>query len=865
MYAQKETSELGASSVSTEHILLGLIALPGSQAFLGTSLNLEKARRVVVELMGRHQRKVHQQDLPFSADAKRVYEAAATESKRSGHHFIGPEHILIAVLSIGDVGARTVVQRLGVDAEAVKNTASKKLRGEQEDEGRKIKAATAASGDREGSKALSEFCRDLCEEARQARADPVIGRETEVARVTQILARRLKNNPILLGEPGVGKTAIAEGLATAIVNGKQADGAPLPDFLKGKRILQLDVGLLIAGAKERGELELRVSKILAEVKQEGNVILMIDEIHTLVGSGAVGRGGGGGLDISNLLKPALSRGELQCIGATTLDEHRKYLEKDTALERRFQPVYVGEPTQEQAVTILEGLKDRYERHHRCIYEPAALQAAVRLSTRYVADRHLPDKAIDLIDEAGSRARIGAYLARKAPEVGSREEAGDLRDSPWESLQQVLEAKEEAVRDELFEEAQLLREHEVELKDRLMGPADEGAQVPCVGEADIEHIVSSWTGIPVDRMSQDDKTRLLNLAAVLKERVIGQDAAVEAVARSVQRAQSGLKNPQRPIASMLFSGPTGVGKTELARVLSDHYFGSVDSMIRLDMSEYMERHTVSKLVGAPPGYVGFGEGGKLTEAVRRRPFCVVLFDEIEKAHPDVFNILLQIMEDGRLTDSQGRTVSFKNTLIIMTSNVGSSVIAKGGSSLGFALPTDEDDGGNYSRIKTLVMEELKAYFRPEMLNRMDEVVVFRQLGQAEVRHIADLVIAETAARLAARNMTLELAPAVMAKICEEGYEPAYGARPLKRAVTRLVDDALSDALLFEKIKDGDLAYMDCNAEGKIVVTAGKPEPHQPEPEPALPSTILKSEIVLSPLGKGGIRSKLSKKASVNVNA
>jgi ATP-dependent Clp protease ATP-binding subunit ClpC len=676
MLAQEEARRMSATEVSTEHILLGLIAEDsGKGGFLGSGLTIDKARQEVDIVIGRGRRDAPK-DLPFSREAKKVFEAALMESRRMSMSFITPEHIFLAVLSTGDATSRKLFECLKLlDTDALRVESLRRLKGEAEGEGQRRKVVAASERKREGSSALEEFCRDLCAEAQMQRTDPVIGRQKEVVRIIQILGRKKKNNPILLGEPGVGKTAIAEGLARAIVSRTNADGSPLPAFLWNKRVMQLDVGLLIAGAKERGELELRVTKLLQECKSEGNIILMIDEVHTLVGAGAVGRGGGGGgggMDISNLLKPALARGELQCIGATTLDEHRKHIERDAALERRFQPVVVDEPTEDETLAILEGLQERYERHHHVVYSSDALAAAVHLSSRYITDRFLPDKAIDLLDEAGSRVRIASYVARKA--AGGREGL-EAANTSYLELEQVLATKAEAVQDSLFEEAALLRQRELDLKSRLSGVPEAAPVVPVVDAAHIEQVVSAWTGVPVERMSEDDRDRLLTLADALKDRVIGQDDAVDSTARAIMRASSGLKNPSRPIATLLFSGPTGVGKTELTKVLADHYFGAEGSMIRLDMSEYMERHTVSKLIGAPPGYVGYGEGGKLTEAVRRKPFSVVLFDEIEKAHPDVFNVLLQVIEDGRLTDSQGRVVSFKNCLLILTSNVGSSVISK----------------------------------------------------------------------------------------------------------------------------------------------------------------------------------------------
>eukprot|EP00884_Botryococcus_braunii_P021637 jgi/Botrbrau1/8157/Bobra.357_2s0005.1 len=846
MLAQQEAKLLGSMETDSDHLVLGLIAeeKPG---FFGTGVTIDSARGIVEQMSGRSRRQdLRQTDMPFSANARKILEAALSESKKLQLTYVTPELLLIAIVASGDNMGKKALERMGVNLESLRAHALKRIDTER-DGGEKLKKVAAANDRRSSDqKSLQDFCRDLVEEARQDRTDPIFGRQREVMRVVQILGRRLKNNPILLGEAGVGKTAIAEGLARAIVDGKLPDGSPLPRFLQGKRILQLDVPLLIAGAKERGELESRIRNLLAEVASSGNVILMIDEIHSLVGAGSIGRGGGGGLDVANLLKPALARGKLQCIGATTLDEHRKHIEQDAALERRFQPVIVGEPSLPDAMVILYGLKERYEKHHRCIYTAEAVEAAVRLSARYIADRHLPDKAIDLLDEAGSRVRVQAFLARQ--------QQVDSPDSvmSWRELQQVLDAKTEATQKELYEEASLLRTRELEMKARLVGPVGVGA-VPYVTQEDIEAVVSMWTGIPVEHMLQDERDRLQRLPQALKEKVIGQKDAVDVVSRALLRSRSGLKNPNRPIAAMLFCGPTGVGKTELTRVLSEYYYGGREAMIRLDMSEYMERHTVSRLIGSPPGYVGHGEGGLLTEAVRRKPHSVVLLDEIEKAHPDIFNILLQVLEDGRLTDSQGRVVSFNNTLIIMTSNVGSNVIAKGGGHVGFSLPSDDVEDGNYAKIRTLVQEELKAYFRPELLNRLDEVVIFRQLGLREVRTVADLVLAETAGRISAKGISLEVTASLMRRICEKGYDKAYGARPLKRAITEFVDDPLCDALLRKDLEEGDIALLDCNDNGGATVTVLKP--HQRD-------QLVKSEIVYSSLNT---RQVSKDKASVSVNA
>jgi len=639
---------------------------------------------------------------------------------------------------------------------------------------------------------------------REAKLDPVIGRQKEIERVIQILGRRTKNNPILIGEPGVGKTAIAEGLAQRITN------RDVPDILEDKRVVTLDIGLLVAGTKYRGEFEERLKKIIDEIRVANNVILVIDEVHTLIGAGAAE----GAIDAANILKPALARGEMQCIGATTLEEYRKHIEKDPALERRFQPVIVGEPSVEETIEILYGLRDRYEKHHKLVISDEALTAAAKFADQYIADRFLPDKAIDLIDEAGSRVRLlHSQLPPAAKELDKE-------------LREVLKQKDEAVRGQDFETAGQLRDREMEIKAQIAaiaqskkGENEPSKEVSVVTEEDIAQIVAAWTGIPVNKMTRSESEKLLQMEETLHGRIIGQDEAVVAVSRAIRRARVGLKNPNRPIASFIFSGPTGVGKTELTKALASYFFGSEEAMVRLDMSEYMERHTVSKLIGSPPGYVGYNEGGQLTEAVRRRPYTVVLFDEIEKGHPDVFNLLLQILEDGRLTDSKGRTVDFKNTLLILTSNVGSKVIEKGGGGLGFELGENATDT-QYNRIKSLVNEELKQYFRPEFLNRLDEIIVFRQLTKNEVGEIAEIMLKEVFSRIAEKGIQLEVTARFKNHLIDEGYNPIYGARPLRRAVMRLLEDTLSEEFLSEKIKEGDTAVVDVDINGKVQVLLGE---------------------------------------------
>ncbi len=647
---------------------------------------------------------------------------------------------------------------------------------------------------------LDEFGSNLTQLASEGKLDPVVGRQKEIERVIQILGRRTKNNPVLIGEPGVGKTAIAEGLAQRIAN------KDVPDILEDKRVVTLDIGLLVAGTKYRGEFEERLKKIMDEIRQAGNVILVIDEVHTLIGAGAAE----GAIDAANILKPALARGELQCIGATTLDEYRKHIERDAALERRFQPVVVGEPSVDETIEILYGLRERYEQHHKLKILDEALEAAAKLSDRYISDRYLPDKAIDLIDEAGSRVRlINSQLPPAAKELDKE-------------LREVLKQKDDAVRSQDFDRAGELRDREMELKEEIRSIAsakqsegEDGDVSPVVDSEEIAHIVASWTGVPVNKITESESEKLLHMEDTLHQRIIGQEDAVKAISRAIRRARVGLKNPNRPIASFIFSGPTGVGKTELTKALATYFFGSEDAMIRLDMSEYMERHTVSKLIGSPPGYVGYNEGGQLTEAVRRRPYTVVLFDEIEKAHPDIFNMLLQILEDGRLTDAKGRTVDFKNTLLILTSNIGSKVIEKGGGGLGFEFAEDRSEA-KYNRIRSLVNEELKNYFRPEFLNRLDEIIVFRQLNKEEVKEISELLLKEVFARLTEQDITLEVTDKFKERLVEEGYNPSYGARPLRRAIMRLLEDVLAEEILSGRVGEGDTAVVDVNEEGKVIV-------------------------------------------------
>ncbi|KAK8933427.1 hypothetical protein KSP39_PZI015413 [Platanthera zijinensis] len=815
MLAQEEARRLGHNFVGTEQILLGLVGEGtgiAAKVLKSMGINLKDARVEVEKIIGRGSGFVAV-EIPFTPRAKRVLELSLEEARQLGHNYIGSEHLLLGLLREGEGVAARVLESLGADPSNIRTQVIRMV-------GESTEAVGAGvGGGSSGNKmpTLEEYGTNLTKLAEEGKLDPVVGRQQQIERVTQILGRRTKNNPCLIGEPGVGKTAIAEGLAQRIANGD------VPETIEGKKVITLDMGLLVAGTKYRGEFEERLKKLMEEVKQSDEIILFIDEVHTLIGAGAAE----GAIDAANILKPALARGELQCIGATTLDEYRKHIEKDPALERRFQPVKVPEPTVDETIQILKGLRERYEIHHKLRYTDESLVAAAQLSYQYISDRFLPDKAIDLIDEAGSRVRL---RHAQLPEA-----ARDLE----KELRQITKDKNEAVRSQDFEKAGELRDREMELKAQISAFIDKGKEMskaesevsdsgPVVTEVDIQHIVSSWTGVPVDKVSRDESDRLLKMEETLHQRVIGQDEAVKAISRSIRRARVGLKNPNRPIASFIFSGPTGVGKSELAKALAAYYFGSEDAMIRLDMSEFMERHTVSKLIGSPPGYVGYTEGGQLTEAVRRRPYTVVLFDEIEKAHPDVFNMMLQILEDGRLTDSKGRTVDFKNTLLIMTSNVGSSVIEKGGRRIGFDLDYDEKDS-SYNRIKSLVTEELKQYFRPEFLNRLDEMIVFRQLTKLEVKDIADIMLKEVFGRLEKKSIELQVTERFRDRVVDEGYSPSYGARPLRRAIMRLLEDSLAEKILSGEIKEGDSAIVDVDSDGNITVLNGSssaPEPLTP---------------------------------------
>jgi ATP-dependent Clp protease ATP-binding subunit ClpC len=825
MLAQEEARRLGHNFVGTEQILLGLIGEGtgvAAKVLKSMGVNLKDARVEVEKIIGRGSGFVAV-EIPFTPRAKRVLELSLEEARQLGHNYIGTEHLLLGLIREGEGVAARVLENLGVDLAKVRTQVIRML-GET--------AEVSAGGGGKGSTktpTLDEFGSNLTQLAAESKLDPVVGRQNEIDRVIQILGRRTKNNPVLIGEPGVGKTAIAEGLAQRITSGE------VPDILEDKRVLTLDIGLLVAGTKYRGEFEERLKKIMEEIRGAGNVILVIDEVHTLIGAGAAE----GAIDAANILKPALARGELQCIGATTLDEYRKHIERDAALERRFQPVMVGEPSVVDTIEILRGLRERYEQHHRLRISDEALVAAATLGDRYISDRFLPDKAIDLVDEAGSRVRLmNSKLPPAAKEIDKQ-------------LREVQKQKEDAVREQDFTRAGELRDKEVELREQIRSilqarkdeePGAEAAAVavavaepeaspeersPLVTEEDIAQIVASWTGVPVQKLTESESVKLLHMEETLHQRLIGQDEAVKAVSKAIRRARVGLKNPNRPIASFIFSGPTGVGKTELTKALAAYFFGSEEAMIRLDMSEFMERHTVSKLIGSPPGYVGFNEGGQLTEAVRRRPYTVVLFDEIEKAHPDVFNLLLQLLEDGRLTDSKGRTVDFKNTLIIMTSNIGSKVIEKGGGGLGFEFGGGDAEETQYNRIRSLVNEELKQYFRPEFLNRLDEIIVFRQLTRDEVKEIAEIMLKEVFARMREKGIDLSVTEAFKERLVEEGYNPSYGARPLRRAVMRLLEDSLAEEFLSGRIGEGDAALVDVDDSKQVVIRKQGAIPALPE--------------------------------------
>ncbi|APM37532.1 ATP-dependent Clp protease ATP-binding subunit [Clostridium kluyveri] len=781
IYAQEEAQALQHGYVGTEHILLGVLKEDGiAKNFLNNmNITIETVRSFIEEYEGRGEIDLYNKEIPLTPRTKRLLELSLFEARNLNHNYISPEHILLALIREAEGVAFTILNNLGADFNKLRKQLIDSLSGEQS-----VSSNNSKKENGEPTPTLDQFGRDLTDMAREGKLDPVIGREKETQRVLEILSRRTKNNPCLIGDPGVGKTAIAEGLAEKIV------AANIPELLKGKRVVTLDLSSMIAGSKYRGEFEERLKKVMEEIRKSGNVILFIDEIHTIIGAGAAE----GAIDASNILKPALARGEIQCIGATTIDEYRKYIEKDAALERRFQPILVGEPTKEEAVLILKGLRDKYEAHHRVKITDEAIEAAVNLSDRYITDRYLPDKAIDLIDEAAAKVRIQNLIAPP-----------DLKNLEAE-LEKATKEKEDSIRLQDFEKAAKLRDIEKELKDKLEGlktnwKTKKEVSTLLVGEEKIASVVSQWTNVPVEKLTEKELQRLLKLEDILHKRVIGQDEAVKSIARAVRRSRVGLKDPKRPIGSFIFLGPTGVGKTELSKALAEAMFGDENNLIRIDMSEYMEKHTVSKLIGSPPGYVGYDEGGQLTEKVRRNPYSVVLFDEIEKAHPEVFNILLQILEDGRLTDGKGKTVNFKNTIIIMTSNVGVSTIKKQ-KSMGFTIVNDNEKQDEYNKMKDNIMEELKTSFRPEFLNRIDDIIVFHQLQEDDLKQIVKIMLNDVSMRLKEKEIDINFNEKAQELLAKEGFDITYGARPLRRAITKTVEDKLSEEMLKGNVKRGD---------------------------------------------------------------
>ena len=787
MLAQEEARRLGHNFVGTEQVLLGLIGEGtgvAAKTLKSMGVTIKDAREQVEKIIGRGSGFVAV-EIPFTPRAKKVLELSWDEARQLGHNYIGTEHLLLGLIREGEGIGTKVLENLGVDLNKCRSNVIKLL-----GETRTSSTQTALAGNIQAkakTPSLDEFGTDLTLAAQEQRLDPVVGREKEIERVIQILSRRTKNNPILIGEPGVGKTAIAQGLAMKIVNSE------VPDILENKKIVQLDMGLLVAGTKYRGEFEERLKKIMDEIRQAGNIILVIDEMHTLIGAGAAE----GAIDAANILKPALSRGEIQVIGATTLDEYRKHIEKDSALERRFQMVLVEQPSVQETIEIIKGLKSKYEEHHKLKISDEAIVAATELSNKYITERFLPDKAIDIIDEAASRVRLN--VSNLPPEGKELEK----------ELKATIKQKEDAIRSQEFETASNLRNTEVQIKDKIRELQDswrssQENNKPTVGVEEVAQVISTITGVPVTKITEGESERLLKLEDTLHKRVIGQNEAVVALSKAIRRARVGLKSPNRPIGSFIFSGPTGVGKTELAKALAEAVFGSEDNIVRVDMSEFMEKHSTAKLIGSPPGYVGYDDGGHMTEIIRKKPYSVVLFDEIEKAHPDVFNIMLQILDDGRLTDSKGRLISFKNTIIIMTSNVGASMITST-QKLGFSVAGDEKKD-KYEKLKDTVMEELKKAFRPEFLNRIDDIIVFAHLSKEEIREIVDLMLKDLFKRLDERELTIEVGDDVKDYLAKEGYSEAYGARPLRRVIQKKIEDVLAEEILTGNYKPKDTLVM-----------------------------------------------------------
>jgi ATP-dependent Clp protease ATP-binding subunit ClpC len=794
--AQEEAIRLGHNNIGTEHILLGLVREGegiAAKALQALNLDTDQIQQEVETLIGTGQQ--GSKTIHYTPRAKKVIELSMDEARKLGHSYVGTEHILLGLIREGEGVAARVLNNLGVSLNKARQQVLQLL-GSNEGASSSGSQQAPGAGGSANTPTLDSLARDLTAVAKEEGLDPVIGRSQEIERVIQVLSRRTKNNPVLIGEPGVGKTAIAEGLALSIVSNE------VPETLRNKRVMTLDMGTVVAGTKYRGEFEDRLKKVMEEIRQSVNVLLFIDELHTLIGAG----GAEGAIDASNILKPSLARGELQCIGATTLDEYRKYIEKDAALERRFQPIQVNEPTLEESIQILAGLRDRYEAHHRVTIGDEAIEQAVKLSDRYISDRFLPDKAIDLIDEAGSRVRLRSYTA--PPNLKELEQ----------NLEETRKEKDAAVQSQEFEKAASLRDSEQRLRAEVEEMKNEwkekqGQENSAITTEDIAQVVSSWTGVPVSKLAEEETDRLLHMEDILHNRVVGQDEAVNAISKAVRRARAGLKDPKRPIGSFIFLGPTGVGKTELARAVAETLFGDEESIIRIDMSEYMERHATSRLVGSPPGYVGYEEGGQLTEKVRRNPYSVILLDEIEKAHPEVFNILLQVLEDGFLTDSKGRRVDFRNTALILTSNVGASTLRQN-KSVGFAAQSTEQ---KFDDMRDKIMGELKNTFRPEFINRLDEIIVFHSLEKEHIKKIVRLMTEQLKKRVEEHGISIEITDAALDKIADEGFDPEYGARPLRRALQRHVEDRLSDELLKGTLEEGNTAVIDVKDDEFIVET------------------------------------------------